>query len=84
MELVHVGSALLTVSIIAVPFWIGGVRAKLKERIRVVSLIHSALQVRHSGSLCWVLNAVDTGKTNLCPEERFFGPPKVEDKPVAP
>jgi hypothetical protein len=83
MDLVQMGFALLVVSSISGSLWFGVYRGKMEERKRVQSLIHSALQVRHSGSLCWVLNAVNSGELKLMSEERFFSSEKPKAEPTA-
>jgi hypothetical protein len=46
------------------------------ERERVERLLDRALQVRYSGSIRWVWNAVSSGSKILMDEDKFFGPKK--------
>ena len=53
-------------------FAYGTIRARNRERARVVHLCNRALNRRLSGHVRWVLNAVQSGTAELMPEDEFF------------
>jgi hypothetical protein len=52
---------------------IGISKGRKREKLRVEYLIRQALNIRMSGTVRWIYNAVMDGKDKLMDEDKFFG-----------
>lgn len=68
----HLPWVLMTGLAVVASFAYGSIKARNKERSRVVRLCNAALNKRWSGTARWVLNAVHSGSEWLVPENEFF------------
>lgn len=55
----------------------GFFKGRKEEKFRVERLIRQALNIRMSGTVRWIYNAVMDDREDLMPEDEFFG---VNDK----
>ena len=54
-------------------YWLGKYHGRTEERNRVNSLLMQSIQRKLSGSVRWVMNAVDSGEDQLMNPDQFFG-----------